>query len=149
MGCYKVGLFGFLKRKKPILSEDIKTSSEWLIKAMNLSGYRLDLSIKSLKEIDRFFADNLDDELHQPKKDSVLSRNTGAKLFAIGSYVGETIINDYGGQWVTDDNDPYGEINIAVRLNDNSLIWPVQRVMGRCFMGVENNIYVYGIALKQ
>jgi hypothetical protein len=46
-----------------------------------------------------------------------------------------------------DDNDPQGEINIAIRLRDGTILWPVQRVMKRFKNGVEDSIWVYGVVL--
>ena len=67
----------------------------------------------------------------------------GQRLFAIGSFIGEVIINEYGGKWITDDEDLNGEINIAVELPNGVTILPVQRVMKRCMEGPENDIYNY------
>jgi len=52
-----------------------------------------------------------------------------------------------GGDWQGDDSDPNAEINIAIKLKDGSLIWPVQRVMKRFKNGPEDGIYAYGFAL--
>ena len=42
-----------------------------------------------------------------------------------------------------DDDDPQGEINIAVKLKDNSVIWPVRKCMNRLNNGREENIYEF------
>lgn len=34
-------------------------------------------------------------------------------LFSLGSYIGETAIRLYGGEWDTEDDDPQGEITIS------------------------------------
>lgn len=98
----------FSKQEKPTLKQDIITAKDWIAKALNSSNYKADFSLESLKEIDRFF-----DEQNTPT--GLLSQNRGQRLFAIGAYVGEVIISCLGGEWLTDDNDPKGEINIAVR----------------------------------
>ena len=131
------------KKEKPSLLSDIKKSTEWIIEALNSSGYKVDMNIDSLKELDRFFNEQLDDDIHKPQEDSLLSENMGQKLFAIGSFIGEVIIKEYGGEWITNDNDKFGEINIAVNLSNGSTIFPVQRVMKRCAEGSENDIYNY------
>jgi hypothetical protein len=139
-----MGLFN--KGKKPenespsSLRNDITTAKDWIASALNYSGYRADFTLESLKEVDRFF-----DE----QADRLLAENTGTKLFAIGSYIGEVIISICGGQWETDDNDPKGEINITVRLKNGSVIWPVQRAMKRYQEGIENAIYPYVYSLIQ
>lgn len=127
---------------KPTLLQDIMTSKDWIAKALNSSNYKADFSINSLKEIDRFF-----DEQNSP--DGILSRNRGQILFALGAYIGEVIISVCGGEWLTDDTDPQGEVNIAVKLKDGSIIFPVQRAMKRYMNGKEDSIYDYGYVLRE
>ena len=124
------------------LLNDIGEMSEWVVKALNFSGYKADYSLESMKEIDRFF-----DEQNNPN--GILNQNRGQILFALGSYVGETVIRLYGGKWITDDNDPQGEINIAVETNDGTTLWPVQRCMKRYSNGTEDSIYAYVYALSK
>ena len=139
-------LFDIFKKKKPSLKEDIVKAYEWIATALKNSGYNADFSIESLREIDRFFDEHA--EIGQAKPGGLLSKNRGMRLFALGSYVGEVLIRQYGGEWETDDNDPKGEINIAVKLSNGSIIWPVQRVMKRFENGSEDEIYTYGIACQ-
>lgn len=135
-----MGLFSLLfkKTKKPTLLDDIATTKDWIANALQSSGYKADFSIESLKEIDRFF-----DEQNCPG--GLLSESVGIRLFAIGSYIGDVLISNCGGKWVTDDTDPHGEINIAVELPSGIILWPMQRVMKRCQNGSEDGIYAYGI----
>ncbi len=138
-----MGLFDIFKKKRPTLSEDIKIASSWIIMALNSSGYKVDLTIESLKEIDRFFIENLDDDTHKPKKGGLLSQDTGKRSFAIGSLIGEIAIKNYGGEWITNDRDPQGEVNIAVKMTNGTVIWPVKRVMKRFKEGSHNDMYSY------
>ena len=128
--------------QKPTLLQDIMTSKDWIAMALNSSNYAADFSINSFKEIDRFF-----DEQNMP--DGILSRNRGQILFALGAYIGEVIISVCGGEWLTDDNDPQGEVNIAVRLKNGTIIFPVQRAMKRYMNGKEDSIYDYGYILSE
>ncbi|MDE7251737.1 MAG: hypothetical protein K2O32_02165 [Acetatifactor sp.] len=118
------------------LLEDIHISSDWVVTALNSSGYKADYSLDSMKEIDRFF-----DE--QSSETGIISKNRGYILFSLGAYVGETVIKLYGGEWITDDNDPQGEINIAVKLADGTIIWPALRCIKRYQLGSEEGIYAY------
>ncbi len=81
--------------------------------------------------------------------DGILSKNRGTILFSIGCFVGQTIIKNFGGGWITDDNDPQGEINIAVRTDDGTLLFPVQRCIKRLQNGMEDSIYAYVYALQE
>ena len=94
-----------------------------------------------MREIDRFF-----DE--QSSSDGIISQNRGQILFALGAYVGQTAIKLYGGDWITDDSDPQGEINVSVQLCGGIVIWPVIRCMKRYQNGTEDSIYAYMIALR-
>ena len=132
------------KQKKqqtgPTLLEDIPKAADWFVQAMGFSGYVLDGTLESFRELDRFI-----DEQKRPE--GLLDGKVGSKLFAMGAYVGQTLIARLGGRWETDDQDPEGEINIAVHLNCGT-VWPVQRVMKRFSNGPEDSLYAYGAALR-
>lgn len=130
------------KKDEPTLLQDIYSSSEWVANALNVSGYKADYSLESMKEIDRFF-----DE--QNTSTGILSKNRGQILFALGSYIGQTVIKLYGGKWITDDNNPEGEMNIAVILDNGSTIWPVLKCMKRYTSGQEDSIYDYVYVLNK
>jgi hypothetical protein len=125
------------------LKEDIKVHSEWLVKAFAEDGFTLDYSIESIIEVDRFFTKNMKDG--QPKKNGRLyGKGFGSKLFSIGSYVGETIIKNLkGSKWITDDDDPEGELNVSLKLPNDTEIWPIQKVIKRFQNGSEDAIYPY------
>ena len=131
-----------MENNQPTLAEDIKSYTDWIINAMSTSGYKLDFSLDSMKEVDRFF-----DEQNKPG--GILNpQNRGSIMFAIGSYIGESVIKMFGGEWITDDNDPQGETNIAVKTANGTLICPVQRCIKRLLNGDEDSIYAYVYALK-
>ena len=134
-------LFG-KKSAAPTLMEDIPKAEKWLVEAMASSGYELDGTIGSFKELDRFFEE-------QRRPGGLLDGKVGNKLFAVGCYMGQVLIASLGGTWETDDSDPMGEINIAVHLSDGSTVWPVQRAMKRFQNGAEDSLYVYGAVLSR
>lgn len=142
-----MGILDFLRKKsRPSLKEDIVKGYDWIALALRSSGYLADFSLASFKEIDRFFEEH--SENGNPKTGGLLSQSTGMRLFAIGSYVGEVIRREFDGEWITDDNDPKGEMNIQVKLSNGTIIWPVQRVMKRMKNGSEDGMYAYGYSLK-
>lgn len=55
----------------------------------------------------------------------------------------------YDGEWITDDNDPNGEINISVKLANGTILWPVQKAMERFKNCSEDSIYFYGSACNE
>lgn len=131
------------------LKEDIKSQSEWIIKAFAADGFELDYSMDSLIEVDRFFAANMKNG--QPRKEGRLAKKGfGPILFSIGAYVGETIIkNVNGAEWETDDNDPMGELNVSIKLPDEGIIWPMQKVIKRFQEGSDDAIYPYAHAVTK
>ena len=137
-----MGLLGTLfgKKKTPTLLDDLTTAKDWIAKALISSGYQADHTLESLKEIDRFF-----DEQSGPG--GLLSEQRGQRMFGLGAYIGDVLIRTYGGHWITDDQDPQGELNVAVRLDDGSMVWPVQRAIKRYQSGPEDGIYIYGVAI--
>ena len=127
--------------------EDAKASAEWIASALSSSGYRADFTLASLSEIDRFFDEHSRDG--QPVAGGLLSESTGSRLFALGSYVGEVIRRNAGGEWVGDDSDPKAEINIEFHLPSGVIAWPVQRAMKRLINGSEDGIAPYGEAAME
>jgi hypothetical protein len=122
---------------------DALAMAEQISRALSQSGYQADFSLESLKEVDRFFDDQVVNG--KPKAGGLLSQELGARLFAIGAYVGEVVRRHNGGQWQGDDNDPQAEINIALQLKTGTTLWPVQRVMKRFKNGAEDGIWIYGV----
>lgn len=124
---------------------DAKAMAEWIALALGTSGYKADFSLDSLTEIDRFFDEH--SRRGKPVRRGLLSEQMGARLFAIGGYVGEVIRRHAGGRWVGDDADPLGEINISLQLPGGAVIWPVQRVMNRMKNGREDSIHPYAVVI--
>jgi len=125
------------------LKEDIEAQSEWIVKAFAADGFKLDYTVDSIIEVDRFFAKNMKNG--KPRKGGRLyGKGFGPKLFSIGSYVGQTIIKHVKGTvWITDDNDSQGELNAFLKLPNDGQIWPIQKVMKRFQNGSEDAIYPY------
>jgi len=124
--------------------EDIKTQSEWIVKAFGADKLLLDYSMESFKKIDQFFDKHSIRGKAKPK--GRLSQNLGPILFSIGAYVGETIIKNVAGAvWRTNDNDPEGEVNAEIVLPDGIVLWPMQRVIKRFKNGGEDGVYAYGV----
>jgi hypothetical protein len=61
------------------LVEDIATASDWIVGALRSSGYRIDFSVDSLKEIDRFFDEHALNGGARPG--GLLAENCGSRLF--------------------------------------------------------------------
>lgn len=115
---------------------DIISMSTWVKRALLSSGYRVDDPEKCMSEIDRFF-----DEQNKPG--GILSEHTGQILFALGAFIGRTAINQYGGDWETDDNDPEGELKCAVCLPNGVRFFPMARCARRYRNGDEDSIRDY------
>lgn len=127
----------------PSIVEDVQAAAQWIGVALNASGYKADFSPSSLEEIDRF----LDEHSYFGKviPGGLLSQDLGARLFALGSYVGETIRRQVGGEWRGNDDDPEAEINVELRTPGDIVCWPMQRVMKRFLHGPDDEIAGYGI----
>ncbi|MBR0751504.1 hypothetical protein JQ604_04850 [Bradyrhizobium jicamae] len=132
---------------RPKIVNDAIALAEQISMALTQSGYRADFTLESLKHVDRFFEEQVSNGL--PRPGGLLSQELGARLFALGAYVGEVIRRQNGGEWQGNDSDPQAEINIAVRLNDGTVLWPVQRVMKRFKNGTEDSIWAYGATLSR
>ena len=128
----------------PIVA-DVADAATWIASALTSSGYRADFTPASLWEVERFFDEQTSDG--QAVTGGLLSEDLGARLFTLGSYVGEVLRRQLGGRWHGDDADPEAEINVALNLPSETTVWPVQRVMKRFANGDEDSLAAYGAAL--
>ena len=117
--------------------------SEWIVEAFEADNLKLDYTIGSIMEIDKFFFKNMVNGV--PKRGGRLAqKGFGSVLFSIGSYVGETIIKNIpDSEWITDDKDPQGELNVSMKLPNGAEVWPIQRIMKRFQNGSGDSIYPY------
>ncbi|HEX4192517.1 MAG TPA: hypothetical protein VHY80_05440 [Stellaceae bacterium] len=144
---FVASLSGSAMAGQPQIVTDALGAAEWMSKALASSGYKADFSVESLREVDRFFDEQAPGGKPRPR--GLLSEQLGQRIFGLGSYVGEVIRRQAGGEWQGNDADSQAEINVAVKLKNGSLIWPVQRVMKRFKNGSEDGIYAYGIVLLE
>jgi hypothetical protein len=126
------------------ISSDLLAASEWIATALSSSGYKADFSPQSVWEIERFFDEHTTDGA--PRTDGLLGQDLGARLFAVGGYIGETIRRSKGGRWVENADDPNDEINVALELPDGTSLWPIVRAMKRLESGAPESIVAYALA---
>ncbi|MFE5138350.1 hypothetical protein ACFRDV_11810 [Streptomyces fagopyri] len=127
------------------LLDDILTSARWIACALNSSGYTADFTPGSLRDVERFMVEHSDHGV--AVAGGLLATEVEPRLFALGTYVGETVRRTRGGTWGADGDGPTAEMNIALHLPDGSIIWPVQRVVKRFRNGPEDSIAFYGVVL--
>ena len=142
-----VSLAGSTMAGQPQIVTDVLGAADWMSKALSSSGYKADFSLESLREVDRFFDDQAPGG--RPRPSGLLSEQLGQRIFGIGAYVGEVVRRHAGGEWEGNDADPNAEINVALKLPNGSLIWPVQRAMKRFKNGPEDGIYAYAVVILE
>lgn len=130
---------------------DIKSNSEYIIKAFDSLNLKLDYSLDSLKFVDQFFDEQTEDGL--PKEGSVLTlggSSFGPKIFAIGCYLGETLVKNIpGAKWnLKGFTSPQTEVEAQIILPDTSIVWPILKTIKRMRNGDEDSLYGYGQVLK-
>ena len=121
------------------LREDIPIAADWISQALKSSGYDANFTPASVAEIERFFREHVIEG--QPRRNGLLAEDLGKRLFAVGSYCGEVLRQELGGTWITDDNDPEGEINVTLELGNGVTCWPVQRVIKRLRSDEDNLVH--------
>jgi hypothetical protein len=134
------------------LVEDIAASADWISGALRSLGYVADFLPGSLWEVDRFFDENFRDGLPHTRRGKRrfvrLKDPTGRPFgFAFGAYVGEVIRRALGGQWIADDSDPYGVVDIELQLPTEVIVKPVMRCVQRMSRGPDDSIAAYADAL--
>jgi len=137
----------FKKRTIEDVYRDIDLGADWVSNAMTQSGYKADFSLESLKEIDRFFDDN--SKNGKPTPGGILSEDIGMRMFSIWAYVGEVLKRNIGGEWWGDIKDFMVKVNVELRLENGSTIWPMQKVGKRLANGPEDSIFDYGMWLNK
>ncbi|MEO8405764.1 MAG: hypothetical protein ABI480_14250 [Chitinophagaceae bacterium] len=130
------------------IKKDILTFCDMIVRGFKEDKFTLDYSLTSFKDIDSFY------DLHSKNGERVeggrFSNNLGQILFALGSYIDQTIIKIVpGAVWEIDENDPEGEINAMLKLPDGTIVWPMQRTINRFRNGEEDGIYIYGYYILQ
>jgi hypothetical protein len=125
------------------IEEDLNASAEWISVTLKSSGYRADFTPQSLWEIDRFFEDHCVNGTAKPG--GLLSQDLGKRIFAIGSYMGEVVRRNVGGDWKGEDSDPRAEITVELQLPNGTRCWPIQRAMKRLKNGAEDGIAAWGL----
>jgi len=132
----------------PTIKEDIVTFSDMIIKGFSSDKLNLDYTLSSFKDIDTFY--DRHSKNGQRVEGGKFSKNLGQILFALGGYIGQTIIKIVPGTvWETDESDPEGEINAVLKLPDGTTVWPMQRTIKRFKNGEEDGIYIYGYHILQ
>ena len=127
------------------IKEDTHQGAHWIARALSSSGYRADFTPSSLGEIDRFFDEH--SQAGTAKTGGLLSQDLGQRIFAVGSYIGEVVRLELGGEWVAEDNDPQAEITVALHLPNGTRFWPIERAMRRFKNGAEDGIAAWGNGL--
>lgn len=122
------------------LEKEMIAAKQWITASLEASGYKVDFSLESLNELERFF-----DEQNTPR--GILARHTGRIIFAIAVYLGETLIANIGGKWLI--NECKNEMEIKVKLSDGSIIFPGQKVVERYQKKRAFNLYEYGKNLRK
>lgn len=123
--------------------DDIDKAAELIAVTLSASGYHADFTPASAWEIDRFFHDQMDGP-GRAKHRGLLGKQLGARLFAIGAYIGEVIRrNSPGWEWAEAPDDPEDEINVSLQRSPTDLIWPIQRAMKRYAEGDESGMAAY------
>lgn len=130
------------------IKEDIVTFSNMIVRGFDNDKLKLDYTLTSFKDIDTFY--NLHSKNSERIEGGRFSKNLGQILFSLGAYIGQTIIKIVPDTiWVTDEDDPEGEINAILKLSDETVVWPMQRTIKRFRNGEEDGIYIYGYHIVQ
>lgn len=126
------------------LADEMTTQARRIAGALRKAGYAADFGVASLVEIDRFMEEQTTDGRPTPR--GLLSKDLGARLFALGAYIGEVVRQHVGGKWVGDVDDPEFELNVSLRLPDRTVCFPTQRMMKRIQRGASEGIAAWGAA---
>jgi hypothetical protein len=114
-------------------------------RALARAGYRVDYSLGSLGEIDRFLEDQAPQGIAKPG--GMLAADPGQRVFALGAYVGEVIRREFNGRWYCPVDSAEGAVALEVRLPDGRVVQPVEWVIRRWKQGPGASLYRVGLQL--
>jgi len=121
-----------------ILRKAIDEAHEEILKELEEKGYLSDHSLESLRDTDRFLDDVKNDIAKKPNR---MTRS----IFTAGVYTGETIIAEYGGEWVV--SDCKNEMYLELKLNDGSTVMPVLTAFKRYASPDEASLYDFAYCI--
>ena len=130
--------------KKPISESTLLKLNQLEEKTVNIFKEHFDIDLnknrESIKYLSEFIAVN--SNKFEPEEQE-------AWLNLIGAFLGQTIINIYGGKWIEIDTSNAYELNFessnpCIELHDGSVCFPFDRVQKQ-FENVEDSIYSYFI----
>ena len=127
--------FFFFSRTQQEISDDIEiridmvNAKNQIIDKLSNQGYVLDMSVDSLKEIDRFL-----------NHGSISVEEQGRLIYGLGVYFGQVVIDATGGEWKIE-HLPTG-IELRVVIGEIS-ISPVIRVTEKYHHGPDDSLYAY------
>lgn len=139
--------------KKAKALKDLLYAAEWACNHLLEQGYVVTDDLESLKELDRYFDDNVDEETHQPVPGTLFAERPIMVVLALGALLGEVLRKNYQGEWmlVTDESmDPAEAImSSTMRMYNRLDCWPMERVGKRVYQGWENQIYHYACTMRR
>jgi hypothetical protein len=126
----------------------IITASEWAHAFLTERGYTVSWDIASLKEVDRFLDENIDDDTHRPCVGGFLAEDTEMILVSIGVYLGEVMLREYGGRWGLGADEyvlPQLLVDVPLNLKNTPRRLPVHQVLERLTRGKAYRLYDYAV----
>lgn len=136
---YQIILFSKIKKGKLKGIKLIETTSGIVILNFKKEKRNWKLNINSLKSID----EKIDEEIQKNSIDKTI--NNTDLIFMLGSFLGEILKYSIGAKWVIENKD---EIPLTMKLKNNEIIFPFERIKKRILNGNSENIYNYGYLLK-
>jgi hypothetical protein len=124
--------------------EDIATAASAIADELTGHGFKLDFTLDSLGEIDRFFDENSSPDVEVT--DSLLAERLGPWMFSLGAYSGEVVRREVGGRWRWEgaDDDKAASTDTELILVDDSIIFPFQRAWKRLMNGPADSVEAWG-----
>jgi hypothetical protein len=128
---------------------EVRSSAEWISARLQSLGYAADFRPVSLREIDRFFADNFDAGVPRRRFRREFARlvdpSGRAFGFAFVAYVGEVIRQAVGGEWVTDDCASAEMFDMQLVLPSGRALMPLIQVVRCMGGGQEGSLAAFGV----
>ena len=126
--------------------EAIKNQAAWVAQILSSEGYLLDFTIRSFKELDRLFTEHS----VNGRATTWLRAYPRSIMFAMGAYVGETLLRNIAGtEWQLENDEMLPDENVGLQLPSGLVCWPMSRVINRLHSGEAYAIHSYGNMLYQ
>ncbi len=128
---------------EPLTNEKARKKSDYWVSMMSKTGIRFDYSLAGLQILD-LFVEATATQCKFDKDGQPSSAMDIERVWTLGIYLGETLREAYGGDWIQPSSPGlYSVKTAAVLLAGKIEVYPIEKIRKRMIHGKEENLVLY------